>query len=135
MRGVAVAGGFRLVAFASYRCLSPYPGPGLAASRRSVVAFRHSKGVGSHDEIDIGAQSHGLFARCLRLATFLPASAVVRPPKTRFRLVVNPGRVGLATHKVRNEVSAFSTWHPPHPSFAWRNETSIRPKLTTPNTK
>jgi hypothetical protein len=47
---------------------------------------------------NFGAQSHGLFTRCPRLATFLPACAVVGPPKARFQLVVNLGWVGLATH-------------------------------------
>jgi hypothetical protein len=121
MRGVAVPGGFRLDAAASCRCLNPHPGHGLAASRRSVVAFRPSKGVSSHDTNYFGAQSHGLFTGCLRLATFLPALAVVRPPKARFQLVVNLSWVGLDTHRVPCEVSAFSTSHPPHPGFACRN--------------
>jgi hypothetical protein len=50
MRGVAVPGGFRLDAAASCRCLNPHLGHCLAAPRRSVVAFRQAKGVGSHDE-------------------------------------------------------------------------------------
>lgn len=49
MRGVAVAGGFRLNASASYRCLNPHPGHGLSASRRSIIAFRQTNGVGSHN--------------------------------------------------------------------------------------
>jgi hypothetical protein len=39
-------------------------------------------------------QSHGLFARCLRFAAFLPGCPVVRPRKTRFRLVVSLCRTG-----------------------------------------
>jgi hypothetical protein len=70
----------------------------LAASWRSVVAFRETKCVGSHDELNFGAQSHGLFTRCLRFAAFLPGCPVVRPRKTHFQLVVNLGWVGLATH-------------------------------------
>jgi hypothetical protein len=57
--------------------------------------------------VPFGAPSHGLFTRCLRLATFLPALAVVRPPKARFQLVVNLGWVGLATHQVPREVTAY----------------------------
>ena len=44
------------------------------------------------------------------LRSFPPSAEVVRPRKTSFRLVVNLGRVGLATHKVPCEVSAFSTY-------------------------
>ena len=56
---------------------------------------------------NFGAQSHGLFTRCLRFAAFLPGCPVVRPRKTHFQLVVNLGWVGLATHQVPNEVSVF----------------------------
>jgi hypothetical protein len=34
---------------------------------------------------------------CLRFAAFLPAFAVVRPRKTRFRLVANLYRTGVTT--------------------------------------
>ena len=77
---------------------------------------------------DFGAPSHGPFTRYLRLATFLPAPAVVQPPKARFQLVVNPGWVGLATHEVPRDVSALSTSLPPHPGFAWRNVLPARPE-------
>ena len=111
----------------------------LAASRRSVVAFRPSKGVGSRDGINFGAQQHGLVTRCLRLATFLPASAVVRPPKTHFRLVVNLGRVGLVTHEVPCKVSALyipsslprlclAQWTP-YPLVGWTSAV-VAPRLT-----
>jgi len=53
-----------------------------------------TKGVGFHVALDFGAQSHGLFARCLRFAAFLPGCPVVRPRKTRFRLVVSLCRTG-----------------------------------------
>jgi hypothetical protein len=98
MRGFAVAGGFRLDAAAPCRCLNPHHGHCLAASWRSVVAFRETKYVGSHDELNFGAQSHGLFTRCLRLTAVLRAFALVGPPKTRFPLVVSLGEVGLIAH-------------------------------------
>ena len=97
MRGVAVSDGFHLDAVASCRCLNPHHGHGLAASWRSAIAFRDSKCVGSHDDIDIGAQSHGLFTRCLRLTAVLRAFALVGPPKTCFQLVVNLDWAGLIT--------------------------------------
>jgi hypothetical protein len=105
MRGVAVSDGFHLDAAASCRCLNPHHGHCLAASWRSVVAFRASKRVSSHHQSLFGAQSHGLFTRYLRFAAFLPGCPVVQPRKTRFSPVVNLDEVGLATHKVPNEVS------------------------------
>jgi hypothetical protein len=45
------------------------------------------------------AQSHGLHTRCLRFAAFL-SFRIVRPRKTRFRLVANLCRTGLATRRV-----------------------------------
>jgi hypothetical protein len=44
--------------------------------------------------INFRAQSHGLFARCLRFAAFLPGCPVIRPRKTRFRLLVSLCRTG-----------------------------------------
>jgi hypothetical protein len=61
---------------------------------------------------------------CLRFAAFLPALAVVRPRKARFRLVANLAGRGSRPRKVPNEVSASSTWLPPHPSF--RNAINVR---------
>jgi hypothetical protein len=49
MRGVAVSDGFRLDAAASCQCLNPHHGHFLAASWRSVVAFRAANCVGSHN--------------------------------------------------------------------------------------
>jgi hypothetical protein len=64
-----------------------------------------------------GAQSRGPYARCLRFA----ATVTRAPRKTRFRLVVHLGRSGFAPAGSLREVSAASsTWHPPHPGFAWR---------------
>jgi hypothetical protein len=88
-RGVAVSDGFR-----PCRCLIPQHGRGLAASRRVDAAFRSIKDVGFHVALNFGAQSHGLFARCLRFAAFIPGCPVVRPRKTRFRLVVSLCRTG-----------------------------------------
>ena len=62
-------------------------------SRRVGAAFRLLDDVGSHDESDFGAQSHGLHARYLRFA----AGVAPRPRKTRFRLVANLYRTGVAT--------------------------------------
>ena len=60
----------------------------------SMLPSAKTKGVGFHVALDFGAQSHGLFARCLRFAAFLPGCPVVRPRKTRFRLVVSLCRTG-----------------------------------------
>lgn len=49
----------------------------------ATVAFRHSNGVSFHNVLDFGARSHGLSARCLRFAAFLPGFPVVQPRKTR----------------------------------------------------
>jgi len=98
MRGVAVTDGFHLDAAASCRCLNPHHGHGLAASWRIgcclplIQLRRHSQSQ------DYGAQSHGLFTRCLRLTAVLRAFALVGPPKTCFQLVVNLDWVGLITH-------------------------------------
>ncbi len=69
-RGVAVG-----------RRLSPLAGASIlacdavySASRHLGTAFHTVNGVGSHDQIDFGGQSHGPFTRCLRFAAFLPAS-------------------------------------------------------------
>ena len=80
------------------RCLNPHHGH---LSRR-LVALGYCLPLIQMRQLsrctDYGAQSHGLFTRCLRLTTLLCAFALVRPPKTRFSLVVNLGEVGLATH-------------------------------------
>ena len=107
-------------AFAVRRCLIPALGRWLAASRHAHFAFRLHNGVGFHVMIYLGAQSHGLFARCLRFAAFLPGAPVVRPRKTRLRLVVTPYRAGSASRWVPYEVSGPSTSLPPHPGLAWR---------------
>ena len=85
-----------------------------------LLPSANSTASASTTNIDFGAPSHGLSTRCLRLAAFLPAAAVVRPPKTRFRMVVSLVRVGLVTHEVPRKVSACLHSLPPHPGFAWR---------------
>ena len=81
----------------------------LAASRRSVVAFRHSKGVGSHDDLDFEAQSHGLFTRCLRFAAFLPPQRLYGHAKLAagwWSTLAGWDWLPTGSHR---EVSAFST--------------------------
>jgi hypothetical protein len=68
------------------------------------------------------APSRRPFMRCLRLATFPAAVAVVRPPKAYFQLVVNHGWLGLVTHKVQREVSALPTPLPSRSGFAWHDD-------------
>jgi len=93
VRGVAVAGGFR---------------QGAGASILTIVAVSPPRGVSvlppptctaatHHDVHSLGALSRGSRPRCLRFAAFLPALAVVRPRKTRFRLVANLCRTGVET--------------------------------------
>ena len=104
MRGVAVAGGFRLGAGASIRTLVlvslPRGARLLPSAKPKASAPTMHKFRGS-----ITRPVHSLST----LRSFPPSAEVVRPRKTRSRLVVNLGRVGLVTHKVPSEVSAFST--------------------------
>src|SRR5512140_3931585 len=59
--------------------------PGGIASarplRRRDAAFRQVNTVGSRDDVDFGAQSHGPLTRCLRFAVRVAPA----PRKTRFR--------------------------------------------------
>src|SRR5207245_8697116 len=88
--------------------------------RRSAVAFRYFDAVGSRDTPRFEAQSHGPHARCLRFVTTVARDAA-RPRKTRFRLVVLPGRTGFEPAGSLREVSALSsTWRPLPPCFSWR---------------
>jgi hypothetical protein len=54
------------------------------------AAFRQSDGVGLRSLVNLGAQSHGPHARCLRFA----ARVAPTPRKTRFRLVATLCRAG-----------------------------------------
>ena len=78
--------------------------------------------------LDFGAQSHGLSARCLRFAAFLPGFPVVQPRKTRLPVGDHPCWAGLSPARVPCEVSTLSTSFPPHPSFAWRTAILIPEK-------
>ena len=63
---------------------------------RFDVAFRNFNGVGSHENHNFEAQSHGPLTRCLRFAGW-----VAPPPrKTHFRMAGQPFRAGLATRWV-----------------------------------
>jgi hypothetical protein len=73
--------------FLALVAVSPPRGASMLPSAQSHVDF--------HVALNFGAQSHGLFARCLRFAAFLPGCPVVRPRKTRFRLVVSLCHTGL----------------------------------------
>jgi len=75
-------------------------------SRRRSEAGTGTAGYCRAQLFHLRAQSHGLFARCLRFAAFLPGCPVVRPRKTRFRLVVNLCRTGYTPAWVPGEVSA-----------------------------
>jgi hypothetical protein len=62
---------------------------------RFDVAFRLFNSVGSRENSNFGAQSHGPPTRCLRFAGW-----VAPPPrKTRFRMAGQPFRAGLATRR------------------------------------
>ena len=70
---------------------------------RFDVAFRKFDGVGSHENHNFEAQSHGPFTRCLRFAGW-----VAPPPrKTRFRLLTQLCRTGLDTRRVPSKGFAF----------------------------
>jgi len=79
---------------------------GLAASRARRYCLPRNQRRRLPRCINFGAQSHGLFARCLRFAASLPGCPVVQPRKTRFRLVVSLCRTGSAPAWVPGEVSA-----------------------------
>lgn len=75
----------------------PAPGPGGTSApglpRRFDAAFRCCDDVGFHAFPTLGARSRGLCAPCVRFAT-----PVARTPRnTRFRLVANLYRAGLAS--------------------------------------
>jgi hypothetical protein len=55
--------------------------------------------------------------RCLRFAAFLPALRGRTATQDSLPAGGQPFPDGLVTRKVPNEVSAVSTWLPPHPSF------------------
>jgi hypothetical protein len=62
---------------------------------RFDVAFRLFNSVGSRENSNFGAQSHGPPTRCLRFAGW-----VAPPPrKTRFRMAGQPFRAGVATRR------------------------------------
>src|SRR5690606_28105961 len=88
------------------------------------AAFHTVNGVGSHDQIDFGAQSHGPFTRCLRFAAFLPASR----SSGHARLASGWGSTfaGRAFQLARSLVKFRLSLHslPPHPGFAWRTDSS-----------
>jgi hypothetical protein len=92
------------------RDLSARPPP------RFDVAFRLFDSVGSRENSNFGAQSHGPLTRCLRFAGW-----VAPPPrKTRFRMAGRPFRAGLGTRWVPTK--GFWLFHSPFPGFAWRTE-------------
>jgi hypothetical protein len=115
MRGVAVC-----------RRLSPSTGASvltiarfLSASRRLGSADARCTTPATHDNLSFEAQSRGSHTRCLRFAAFLPA---LSRSYGHARLASGwwpafTGR-GSRPRKAPNEVSASSTWLPPHPSFA-----------------
>src|SRR3954453_3135607 len=64
---------------------------------------------------DFGAQSHGVWPRCLRFA-----GEVTRPPrKTRFRLLARLCRAGLVTRRVSTK--GFTLVAIPLSRASWRN--------------
>src|ERR1700722_12928128 len=67
--------------------------------------------VGSREDVDFGAQSHGPLTRCLRFA--VPVTRA--PRKTRFRPLARLCRTGLVTRRVPTK--GFRLWLPPFPSF------------------
>ena len=101
------------------RCLSPHHRRCLSASRRPGSADAHCTTTATHDNLSFEAQSRGSRPRCLRFAAFLPA---LSRSYSHARLASGwwptfTGR-GSRPRKVPNEVSASSTWLPPHPSSA-----------------
>jgi hypothetical protein len=65
--------------------------------------------------LDFGAQSHGVWSRCLRFA-----GEVTRPPrKTRFRLLARLCRTGLVTRRV--SMKGFTLEAIPLSRTSWRN--------------
>ena len=120
-RGVAVGRRLSRLAGASILARNAV----YSASRHVGTAFHTDNGVGSHDQIDFGAQSHGPFTRCLRFAAFLPA------PRSygHARLASGWGSTfaGRAFQLARSLVKFPLSLHslPPHPGFAWRTASSI----------
>ncbi len=83
---------------------------------RFDVAFRLFDSVGSRENSNFGAQSHGPPIRYLRFAAW-----VTPPPrKTRFRMAGRPFRAGLAARWALTK--GFRSIHSPFPGFAWRTE-------------
>ena len=85
---------------------------GARPLRRRDAAFRCVNDVGSRDDVDFGAQSHGPLTRCLRFA--VPVTRT--PRKTRFRLLAKLCRAGLVTRRVPSKGFRV-TLLPPFPSF------------------
>jgi len=73
------------------------------------------------DRSPFEAQSHSLFARCLRFAARITP---ITPRKTRFPLAANLGGAGLEPAGLLSKVSLGNVtshhFDPPSPSFAWR---------------
>jgi len=80
---------------------SPTPGTSaLGPLPRFDVAFRLFNSVGSHENHNFGAQSHGPLTRCLRFAGW-----VAPPRKTRFRMAGQPFWAGLTPAGSQRKVS------------------------------
>jgi hypothetical protein len=121
MRGVAVCRRLSPSAGASVLTIPRF----LSASRRLGSADARCTTPATHDNLSFEAQSRGSHTRCLRFAAFLPA---LSRSYGHARLASGwwpafTGR-GSRPRKVPNEVSASSTWLPPHPSF--RNASNVR---------
>ena len=98
----------------------------LGHYRASMLPSANLDGVGSRENRNFGAQSHGPLTRCLRFAGW-----VAPPPrKTRFRMAGQPFRAGLATRWVPTK--GFRSSHPPFPGFAWRTQIKVS-KGATPD--
>ena len=122
MRGVAVCRRLSPSAGASVLTIPRF----LSASRRLGSADAHCTTPATHDNLSFEAQSRGSHTRCLRFAAFLPA---LSRSYGHARLASGwwpafTGR-GSRPRKVPNEVSASSTWLPPHPSFTTQSTAEL----------
>jgi hypothetical protein len=102
------------------RALFSDPG-GIAGARplrRRDTAFRCVNDVGSRDDVDFEAQSHGPLTRCLRFA--VPVART--PRKTRFRLLAKLCRAGVGAPQ--GSIERFPRYiASPFPKLSWRTHT------------
>jgi hypothetical protein len=110
------------------RALLSDPG-GIAHARplrRRDAAFRQLNDVGSRDDGDFGAQSHGPLTGCLRFA----ARVAPAPRKTRFRPLAKLYRAGLVTRRVPSK--GFRLRIPLSQAFLAHSSLAATPTVPTP---